>query len=40
VRGNHNGGHEYGTVHDPRGSHFPPLSKEERLDLLEYLKSL
>jgi hypothetical protein len=39
---NSNAGHEYGTIHDTtlaaRG--LKPLSKEERLDLLEYLKSL
>ena len=39
---NSNAGHEYGTIHDetlkPRG--LKALTKEERLDLLEYLKSL
>lgn len=39
--GNANAGHEYGTIHDPRGSSdFPPLTKDERTDLLEYLKTL
>lgn len=40
--GNRNSGHEYGTLRDetlsPRG--LRPLTKEERLDLLEYMKSL
>jgi mono/diheme cytochrome c family protein len=40
--GNRNSGHEYGTIHDetlsPRA--LRPLTKEERLDLLEYMKSL
>lgn len=39
---NSNAGHEYGTIHDPtlapRG--LKPLTKEERLDLLEYIKTL
>ncbi|GAB4062383.1 di-heme-cytochrome C peroxidase [Uliginosibacterium sediminicola] len=39
---NSNAGHEYGTIHDTtlaaRG--LKPLSREERLDLLEYMKSL
>lgn len=39
---NSNAGHEYGTLHDPsltpRG--LKPMTKEERLDLLEYMKTL
>jgi mono/diheme cytochrome c family protein len=39
--GNANTGHEYGTIHDPRGSKdFRPLTRDERTDLLEYLKTL
>jgi mono/diheme cytochrome c family protein len=40
LQANSNAGHEYGTVHDKtlaaRG--LKPLSKEDRLDLVEYLK--
>jgi hypothetical protein len=42
-KGNDNGGHEYGTRcrQSPCGDNeLPPLTREERLDLLEYLKSL
>jgi cytochrome c5 len=42
LKGNSNGGHEYGTLHDEslgkRG--LKAMTKDERLDLLEYLKSL
>ena len=43
--GNSNAGHEYGTLHettlDSKDPSRPkPLTKQERLDLLEYLKSL
>ncbi len=40
--GNSNSGHEYGTGNDPAVKNGPlhALSSEERLDLLEYLKSL
>lgn len=42
IRGNFNTGHEYAAgktpLHD--GSFLPPLSKPQRLELLEYLKSL
>lgn len=39
---NSNAGHEYGTIHDPTLAErkLKPLTKEERLDLLEYIKSL
>lgn len=42
IWGNHNGGHEYasGRTALPDGTLLPALTKEERLDLLEYLKSL
>lgn len=42
IWGNHNGGHEYasGRTALPDGTLLPALIKEERLDLLEYLKSL
>ncbi|MDE2388335.1 MAG: ribonuclease E [Betaproteobacteria bacterium] len=42
IWGNHNGGHEYasGRTPLPDGTLLPALTKEERLDLLEYLKSL
>ena len=40
--GNHNTGHEYGTINDSslakRG--LKPLTREDRLDLVEYMKSL
>ena len=36
--GNQNGGHEYGTIHDQRG--MEPLSAEERMALVEYMKTL
>jgi mono/diheme cytochrome c family protein len=42
LKGNSNAGHEYGTLHDEslgkRG--LKAMTKEDRLDLLEYLKSL
>ncbi|MDO8334189.1 MAG: cytochrome c [Nitrosomonas sp.] len=40
--GNHNGGHEYaaGRTPQPDGTFLPALTREQRLDLLEYLKSL
>lgn len=40
--GNSNGGHEYGTKGFtlPNGDKRGPLTKEERLDLLEFLKTL
>ena len=40
--GNYNGGHEYavGRTPLPDGTFLPPMTKEQRLDLLEYLKSL
>lgn len=42
IWGNYNGGHEYaaGRTPLPDGTFLPPLTKEQRLDLLEYLKSL
>lgn len=42
IWGNHNSGHEYATGRTPLpdGTLLPALSKEQRLDLLEYLKSL
>lgn len=42
VAGNDNGGHEYtsGRTVQPTGVVLPALNKEQRLDLLEYLKSL
>lgn len=42
IWGNHNGGHEYasGRTPLPDGTLLPALTKEQRLDLLEYLKSL
>ncbi len=39
LNGNSNAGHEYGTVERTEdGKTLAPLSKEERLDLLDYLK--
>jgi len=40
--GNSNSGHEYGTANDPavKSGILHALSSEERLDLVEYLKSL
>mgnify|MGYP003414574623 FL=1 len=40
--GNHNGGHEYAAGRTPQsdGTFLPALTREQRLDLLEYLKSL
>jgi hypothetical protein len=40
--GNSNGGHEYGTkgITLPNGEKRDPLTKDERMDLLEYLKTL
>jgi cytochrome c2 len=42
IPGNSNEGHEYaaGRTPQPDGSKPPPLNKEQRLDLLEYLKTL
>lgn len=42
IWGNHNSGHEYATGRTPLpdGTLLPALTKEQRLDLLEYLKSL
>ncbi len=42
IWGNHNGGHEYaaGRTPLPDGTLLPALTKEQRLALLEYLKSL
>ena len=42
IRGNSNAGHEYasGKTAQPNGETLRPLSKEEKLDLLEYLKTL
>lgn len=42
IWGNHNSGHEYasGRTPLPDGTLLPALTKEQRLDLLEYLKSL
>ena len=42
IWGNDNGGHEYASGRSPQldGTYLPALTKEERLDLLEYLKSL
>jgi len=40
--GNSNSGHEYGSVNDPdvKNGSLPALSSSDRLDLIEYLKSL
>ena len=42
ILGNHNIGHEYasGRTPLPDGALLPPLNREQRLDLVEYLKSL
>lgn len=42
IWGNDNGGHEYavGRTPLPDGTYLPALTKAQRLDLLEYLKSL
>lgn len=42
IAGNDNGGHEYaaGRTAQPGGEILPALDREQRLDLLEYLKSL
>ncbi|MBX9636836.1 MAG: ribonuclease E [Nitrosomonas sp.] len=42
IWGNYNSGHEYasGRTPLPDGTQLPALTKEQRLDLLEYLKSL
>lgn len=42
IWGNHNSGHEYAAGRTPQldGTILPALTKEQRLDLLEYLKSL
>jgi hypothetical protein len=38
--GNSNAGHEYGTIHDAtlEERHAKPMTKQERMDVLEYLK--
>ena len=40
--GDLNGGHEYGTMHDPKvaSGQLTPLTEEERWALLEYMKTL
>lgn len=42
IWGNNNNGHEYasGRTPQPDGTFLPALTKEQRMDLLEYLKSL
>ncbi|AEJ00614.1 hypothetical protein Nit79A3_0738 [Nitrosomonas sp. Is79A3] len=42
IWGNNNSGHEYasGRTPQPDGTFLPALTKEQRLDLLEYLKTL
>ncbi|WP_242447208.1 di-heme-cytochrome C peroxidase [Nitrosomonas supralitoralis] len=42
IWGNHNGGHEFasGRMPQPDGTFLPALNKEQRLNLVEYLKSL
>ncbi|WP_297325570.1 di-heme-cytochrome C peroxidase [Nitrosomonas sp.] len=42
IRGNSNAGHEYasGKTAQPNGKILKPLTKEQKLDLLEYLKTL
>lgn len=42
IWGNNNGGHEFasGRMPQPDGIFLPALTKEQRLDLVEYLKSL
>jgi hypothetical protein len=42
IPGNGNGGHEYGAVATqlPNGKTLPALTQQERMDLLEYLKTL
>ena len=42
IWGNHNSGHEYASGRTPQldGTYLPALTREQRLDLLEYLKSL
>lgn len=42
ILGNNNSGHEYasGRTPQPDGTFLPALTKEQRLDLLEYLKTL
>ncbi len=42
IWGNNNSGHEYasGRTPQPDGTFLPALTKEQRMDLLEYLKSL
>ncbi len=42
LKGNSNAGHEYaaGRTNMPNGKPLPPLNKEQREDLLEYLKTL
>lgn len=42
IWGNNNGGHEFasGRMPQPDGVFLPALTKEQRLDLVEYLKSL
>jgi len=40
--GNSNAGHEYGTIHDIglKERNLEPMTNEDRLDLVEYMKSL
>lgn len=42
LSGNSNAGHEYasGKTAQPNGKILKPLTEEERIDLLEYLKTL
>lgn len=42
LEGNSNAGHEYASGHTPQpdGTKLPAMTREQRLDLLEYLKSL
>jgi hypothetical protein len=42
IPGNSNAGHEYGTRDgkDQDGNALPALTKDQRMDLLEYLKGL
>jgi processive rubber oxygenase RoxA-like protein len=39
--GNGNAGHEYGTIHDPevRSGKYPALTREQRLELVEFMKA-
>jgi cytochrome c5 len=42
IPGNHNSGHEYASGHTPQadGTVLPALNREQRLDLVEYMKTL